>query len=294
MSAPCSVSNMSLIQRVARYRSAGMVWRKPLFNVRDRALVANINQREPKNRILAALPEAELALIATEITPVDTYLGQTLHRAGDAIQRVYFPEVGIISAMAVMADGSVLEIGMIGAEGMVGASVALGATTSSSEMICQTDGAAYCLPVQTLTRAMERAPHLERLLLKFVHAFGVQVAQIAACNVHHELSQRLARWLLAAHDRSGVVELALTHELLAVMLGVRRSTISVAAAALQKAGVIRYQHGRMTILDRAGLEAAACECYAVVAGEYRNFLTSASPIPGGRTPPPTSPRKHVV
>jgi hypothetical protein len=106
-------------------------------------------------------------------------------------------------------------------------------------------------------------------LLRYTHVFHVQVAQTAACNAHHELAQRLARWLLAAHDRSEAPELSLTQDLIAVMLGVRRSTVSIAAGTLQKAGVIRYQHGKITIVDRVGLENAACECYESVAGEYR-------------------------
>ena len=114
-----------------------------------------------------------------------------------------------------------------------------------------------------------RAPHLHDLLLRYTHVFHVQVAQTAACNAHHDLGQRLARWLLAAHDRSKVAELSLTQDLIAVMLGVRRSTVSIAAGTLQKAGVIRYQHGKITIVDRTGLENAACECYEAVASEYR-------------------------
>jgi CRP-like cAMP-binding protein len=128
------------------------------------------------------------------------------------------------------------------------------------------------MPVAAFKAAVEHAPHFRDLLLRYVHVFHVQVAQTAACNAHHELGQRLARWLLAAHDRSGRAELSLTQDLIAVMLGVRRSTVSLAAAQLQKAGVIQYQHGRITIIDRVGLERAACECYATVVSEYRRLL----------------------
>jgi CRP-like cAMP-binding protein len=138
--------------------------------------------------------------------------------------------------------------------------------------MCQTGGAAHSMPAGAFKDVVAQAPQLNDLLLRYVHVFHVQVAQTAACNAHHEIGQRLARWLLAAHDRSGVPELSLTQDLIAVMLGVRRSTVTVAASLLQKAGVIRYLHGRITILDRVGLENAACECYEAVVNEYRKLL----------------------
>src|SRR6185295_10093772 len=151
-------------------------------------------------------------------------------------------------------------------------SVILGATHSYSETMCQTGGGAYRMTASALKDAFDRLPQLRDLLLRYMHIFHVQVAQTAACNAHHELGQRLARWLLAAHDRSGVAQLSLTQDLIAVMLGVRRSTVSVAASTLQKAGVIRYQHGHITIIERVGLENAACECYEAVASEYRRLF----------------------
>ena len=229
-------------------------------------------QKAIRNRILAALPAPEFALLAKNLVLVELEIGETLHRAGETIEQIYFPEIGFISALSVLSDGSPLEIGLIGAEGVAGVSVVLGATTAYSETMCQTGGAAHRISVAAFKEAVEQAPHLKDLLLRYVHVFGVQVAQTAACNAHHEIGQRLARWLLAAHDRSGRAELSLTQDLIAVMLGVRRSSVSVAAATLQKAGVIRYQHGRITIIDRVGLENAACECYKAVVGEYRRLL----------------------
>jgi CRP-like cAMP-binding protein len=222
-----------------------------------------------RNRILAALPPEEFKLIADKLQRVELTLGQSLHRAGEPIEQVYFVENGFISALTMLSDGAPLEIGLIGAEGIAGVSVILGATNSYSETMCQTPGAAYRMSASALKEGAGQAPHLRDLLLRYTHVFHVQVAQTAACNAHHELGQRLARWLLAAHDRSDVAELSLTQDLIAVMLGVRRSTVSIAASTLQKAGVIRYQHGRITILDRVGLENAACECYEAVASEYR-------------------------
>jgi len=242
-------------------------------------------QKTIRNKILTALPALEFEILADSLVHVNLHLGETLHRAGEPIDQVYFPEIGFISALSVLANGSPLEIGLIGAEGVAGVSVVLGATTSYSETMCQTGGAAHSMPVAAFKKAIERAPTFRDLLLRYVHVFGVQVAQTAACNAHHELGQRLARWLLAAHDRSGVPELSLTQDLIAVMLGVRRSTVSVAAGQLQKAGVLRYQHGQITILDRVGLENAACECYQEVVDEYRRMLgTDPEVVAAGNLP----------
>lgn len=231
--------------------------------------MSQLSQTTVKNRILAALPALEFALMAKHLTRVDLALGESLHRAGDPISNVFFVESGFISALTMLSDGQPLEIGLIGAEGVAGVSVILGATHSYSETMCQTGGGAYRITTSALKEVVAHATHLRDLLLRYVHVFHVQVAQTAACNAHHELGQRLARWLLAAHDRSGVAELSLTQDLIAIMLGVRRSTVSIAASTLQRAGVIRYQHGRITIIDRVGLENAACECYEAVATEYR-------------------------
>jgi CRP-like cAMP-binding protein len=222
-----------------------------------------------RNRILASLPAAEFALVAEHLTRVELSLGEALHRAGDKITSVFFVESGFISVLSMLSDGQPLEIGLIGSEGIAGVSVILGATASYSETMCQTGGGAYRMSASALKDVAAKAPHLHDLLLRYTHVFHVQVAQTAACNAHHELGQRLARWLLAAHDRSDVPELSLTQDLIAVMLGVRRSTVSIAAGTLQRAGVIRYQHGKITIVDRVGLENAACECYEAVATEYR-------------------------
>lgn len=235
------------------------------------------DQARVKNRLLSALPASEFASFSPHLAHVDLELGQTLHRHGELIEHVYFVETGFISAMTVLLDGQPLEIGLIGAEGLAGASVVMGAKTSYAENMCQTGGGAYRMPAYALKEAFERSPAVRDLLLRYVCVFNVQVAQTAACNAHHELGQRLARWLLGAHDRSGTPELSLTQDLIAIMLGVRRSTVSVAAGLLQQAGVIRYAHGKITIVDRIGLENAACECYESVAGEYRRLFGEYTP-----------------
>ena len=234
--------------------------------------MARPTQPNVRNRLLAVLPPAEFAVVALMLTQVTLEIGQPLHRAGEIIDDVYFPETGFISALAVLSDGYHLEIGLIGAEGVAGVSVILGSNTSYSEAMCQTGGTAWKMTPTHLRKAAIELPRFRDLLLRYVEVFHIQVAQTAACNAHHELGQRLARWLLGAHDRSGVVELSLTQDLIATMLGVRRSTVSVAAGQLQKAGFIRYQHGLITIIDRTGLENAACECYESVAGEYRRLF----------------------
>lgn len=237
-----------------------------------------IDQTAIRNRLLSALPASELAMISQKLTLVTIDLGQTLHRHGDVIDYVYFVESGFISALTVLSDGQPLEIGLIGTEGVAGFSVVLGGKTSYAETMCQTEGKAYRMTAEGLREAFATAPALRDLLLRYVLLFQIQVSQTAACNAHHALEQRLARWMLAAHDRSQIARLSLTQDLIAVMLGVRRATVSIAASTLQRAGVIRYQHGKITILDRAGLEDAACECYQAVSGEQRRlFGDNAAP-----------------
>lgn len=211
-------------------------------------------------------------MLAPRMTRVTLELGQTLHHHGDVIDQVYFVETGFISALTVLSDGQPLEIGLIGSEGVAGFAVVLGGKTSYSETMCQTGGEAYRMSADALREAFAKSAALRDLLPRYALIFQVQVAQTAACNAHHALEQRLARWLLAAHDRSGTAELSLTQDLIAVMLGVRRATVSIAASTLQRAGVIRYQHGKITIVDRTGLENAACECYEAVCGESRRLF----------------------
>ncbi len=211
-------------------------------------------------------------MISRQLTLVTIDMGQTLHAHGDVIEHVYFVETGFISALNVLSDGRPIEIALIGSEGVAGFSVVLGGKTAYAETMCQTEGRAYRMAAADLTEVIVNAPVLRDLVLRYALLFQVQVSQSVACNAHHALEQRLARWLLAAHDRSRVAQLSLTQDLIAVMLGVRRATVSIAASTLQRAGVIRYQHGKVTIADRVGLENAACECYEAVSGEYRRLF----------------------
>lgn len=245
-------------------------------------------QVEIGNRLLAALTPQEFSLVATDLVHVVLQLGETLHRAGEAVGQVYFPETGLISALSVLPDGQPVEIGLIGAEGVAGVSVILGATAAYSETMCQTAGGAHRISVTALKRALEHLPRLRDMLLRYVHVFHVQVAQTAACNSQHELDERLARWLLAAHDRSGGPHLSLTQDMIAVLLGVRRSTVSVAAGELQRAGIIDYHRGHITIVDRVGLEHAACGCYQTVVDEYRHLMGVDLAVRPGCLPQPAN------
>lgn len=231
-----------------------------------------IDQTTIRNRILSALPPAEMAMISRQLTLVTMDMGQTLHGHGDVIEHVYFVETGFISALNVLSDGEPIEIALIGSEGVAGFTVVLGGKTAYAETMCQTEGRAYRMAAADLMEAIVNAPVLRDLVLRYALLFQVQVSQSVACNAHHALEQRLARWLLAAHDRSRVAQLSLTQDLIAIMLGVRRATVSIAASTLQRSGVIRYQHGKITIVDRVGLENAACECYEAVSGEYRRLF----------------------
>lgn len=234
--------------------------------------MASIRQSKLRNRLLVSLPADEFALVSSALEHVSLELGQTLHGSGEVIEHVYMVESGFISAMAILSDGLPLEVGLIGSEGAAGAPVLLGAKTSYCETMCQTGGDALRIRTGTFLSLAETCPVLRAETLKYLQIFHAQVIQTAACNAHHDLSQRLARWLLSAQDRSGVPELSLTQDLISIMLGVRRSTVSVAAATLQRAGIIRYQHGRITILDRVGLENAACECYEAISDEHRRLF----------------------
>jgi CRP-like cAMP-binding protein len=165
-----------------------------------------------------------------------------------------------------------VEVGLVGREGLVGLPIVLGDGTMTTEALVQMEGSALRVRPAELRAAFERNAGLRTLVLRYVLAHHVQVAQTAACNGHHAVDGRLARWLLMCHDRAERDEFPMTHEFMSLMLGSRRPSISVAAAVLQKAGMIRYTHGRMTVLDRAGLEAASCECYGVVREQFDNLL----------------------
>jgi CRP-like cAMP-binding protein len=229
-------------------------------------------QSAVRNRLLAALPPDDFAALAPALRPVGLDLRQTLYEPGQTIRAVHFPEAGMVSMLAPLEDGHAQEVGIVGREGLVGLPVLLGADRTSIEALVQMQGSALRIGAAELRAAFDRSSTLRALLLRYAQAFHAQVAQTAACNGRHAIDRRLARWLLVMHDRAEADEFPMTHEFASLMLGTGRPGISVAAAVLQRAGVIGYTHGRMTVLDRAGLEAASCECYGTVREQFEYLL----------------------
>ena len=218
----------------------------------------------PRNRLLAALPPDGLASLRPRLEPVELPLRQVLHPAGGPVEWAYFPEAGWVSMVAYLEDGDAAEVGLVGREGVVGLPLLLGADRDDIEAMVQAPGTALRIGAEAFRAALEDIPGLRPLLLRHALVHHGQVARTAACNGRHHTEERLARWLLMAHDRAGGVEFPMTHEFLSMMLGVRRAGITVTAGQLQKAGFVSYDRGRIRVTDRAGLESAACECYGVV------------------------------
>jgi CRP-like cAMP-binding protein len=234
--------------------------------------MSRIEQSTVRNRLLAALPPGDFAALAPALRPVELELKQVLYEPGQTIRAAYFVEGGMVSMLAPLEDGHVQEVGIVGREGLVGLPVVLGADRTSIEALVQMEGAAWRLGAAELRAAFERGAPLRSLLLRYAQAFHAQVAQTAACNGRHAIDRRLARWLLVMHDRAEDDEFPMTHEFASLMLGTGRPGVSVAAAVLQKAGVVSYTHGHMAVLDRAGLEAASCECYGTVREQFEYLL----------------------
>jgi CRP-like cAMP-binding protein len=216
-----------------------------------------------RNRLLAALPPEDLAQLWSRLEPAELPFHQTLHAVGEPISAVYFPETGWASMLAYLEDGDAAEVGLIGREGFVGLPVLLGADHDDLEAMVQAPGTALRMDKAAFRAALEGVSAFRTLLLRYALVHHGQVARTAACNGRHHTDQRLARWLLMAHDRSEGDGFPMTHEFLSMMLGVRRAGVTVAAGLLSKAGFIRYERGRMEVTDRPGLESAACECYGV-------------------------------
>jgi len=232
-------------------------------------MLAIRNPRE--NQLLAALPDAEWGRWQPQLEPVDLPLGQVLYESGSVLSHVYFPTTAIISLLYVLEDGASAEIAVVGNEGIVGVSLFMGGESTPSRAVVQSAGQGYRLKAEAIKEEFNRAPVLH-LLLRYTQALITQMAQTAVCNRHHSLGQQLCRWLLLSMDRLQGNELVMTQELIANMLGVRREGVTEGALKLQRAGIIRYARGRITVLDRTGLEARSCECYAVVKKEYDRLL----------------------
>ena len=225
-----------------------------------------------QNHLLDALPASDYERVASHLELIPMKLGDVLYESGASPRYVYFPTTSIISLLYVMEDGASAEIAIVGNEGVLGISLFMGGDTTPSRAVVQSAGLAFRLKAQLLKDEFARFGPTMHLLLRYTQALITQMSQTAVCNRHHSVDQQLCRWLLLSLDRLQSNELSMTQELIANMLGVRREGVTEAAGKLQKAGLIRYQRGRITVLDRPGVEARSCECYQVVKTEFDRLL----------------------
>ena len=223
------------------------------------------------NRLLAALPDTEWQRWLPDLEWVQLPLGEVLYESGGALSHVYFPTTAIVSLLYVMENGASAEIAVVGYEGLVGISLFMGGESTPSRAVVQSAGEGFRMKAAAIKDVFNHPPVLH-LLLRYTQALITQMAQTAVCNRHHSLDQQLCRWLLLSLDRLKGSELVMTQELIANMLGVRREGVTESALKLQKAGLIQYSRGRISVLDRPGLESRSCECYAVVKKEYDRLL----------------------
>lgn len=228
-----------------------------------------------RNRLLRSLTAADRAAIAPHLDQVVLARGQVLAERGDRIQYAYFPQRCVLSLVTALSDGSIVESATVGHEGVVGLSTFLADGIAFERAIAQVPNLATRMSANVLATLATERPTIRALLLRYTQALLRQTAQSVACLQHHPIDERCARWLLQTHDRVGEDSFSLTHEFLAAMLGVRRAGVTVALGALQSAGFITYQRGRLAVVDRAGLESAACECYRVITDEYNRLLPTA-------------------
>jgi CRP-like cAMP-binding protein len=224
------------------------------------------------NRILDLLSAEEFNRLAPHCEAVSLAYKQTVYRSGDALNTVLFPVSGMLSYLVVLEEGREIEVAMIGNEGVLGAAAILGVEQAPNRVVAQAPSEGLRLPLPAFRRAMERIPRLEILVRRYLAVALHNARQLVACNVLHPVSPRLCRWLLMAHDRLGVDCCPLTHEFLAELLGVRRQTVTAATRALQDMELITSQRGSLTIVNRAGLENAACECYRIMRDFHERYL----------------------
>jgi len=227
------------------------------------------------NRLLAALPEADYLVLLPFLEPVQLPLGEAVYESGGPQGHVYFPTNSIVSLLYVMEDGASAEIAVVGNEGILGIALFMGGETTPSRAVVQSAGEGYRLKAHLLKQEFNRFGPMLHLLLRYTQALITQMSQTAVCNRHHSVDQQLCRWLLLSLDRLASNELTMTQELIANMLGVRREGVTEAAGKLQALGLIHYSRGRITVLDRPGIEAKACECYEVVKREFDRLLPEA-------------------
>lgn len=228
--------------------------------------------RALQNRILAALPHEEYERLAPRVKPYAFEQGDSIYEPNQPIEHAYFPLGGMASVLATMQDGSSVEVGVVGKEGFLGFPPLIGVKSTPTTTISQISGPALKIEVGVLKEEFDRGGTLQLVLNRYLQAQVIQLSQVAACNRVHDVNERLARWLLMTHDRVEEDRLRLTHEFLAQMLGANRATVSLTAGIFQQAGLIRYSRGLITVLNRGGLEAIACECYGVMKSEFERAL----------------------
>ncbi len=235
------------------------------------SLNQNLFQQRP-NKLLAALPDSDYERLFPYLKLVPLQVQQILYEAAEPITQVYFPDKAVVSIVTTMEDGSTAEVGIVSNEGMVGIPVILGDNTTTTTAFVQIAGAGMQMNADVFRAEFNRGGALQTLLLCYVQAVYSELAQGAACNRLHTLEERLARWLLTVSDRLESEDFPLTHEFISQMLGVRRSGVTVAASTLSRAGMITYQRGHISILNREDLEATSCECYQVIQKEFARLL----------------------
>jgi CRP-like cAMP-binding protein len=229
----------------------------------------------PANRLLALLPAAEFEQLRPHLFPVNLAAGEAIYDAGRPANWIYFPTTAVVSFVHTTESGATTQVGLVGNEGVLGLAVVLGARSLPDGAIVQIAGEALRAREDVVAEAFWRGGMLQHLLLRYVQALLTQISQTAACNQMHSVEQRLCRWLLLCLDRVQAEELAMTQEFLAGMLGDRRESVTLAAGNLQSLGLIQYARGRIVVLDRAGLEVRACECYRLVRSEIARLLSRA-------------------
>ena len=230
------------------------------------------------NQLLAAIPPADWLLWLPELEPIELPLGLVLYESGRTLGHVYFPIDAIVSLLYVMENGDSAEIAVVGNEGVVGISLFMGGESTPSRAVVQSAGHGVRMTADAIQAEFYRSAPVMHLMLRYTQALITQTAQTAVCNRHHTLDKQLCRWLLLSMDRLQGNDLVMTQELIANMLGVRREGVTEAALKLQAAGLIRYARGRITVIDRPGLERRVCECYAVVKSEYDRLLPELTAV----------------
>jgi CRP-like cAMP-binding protein len=237
-----------------------------------------IKNNAVKNHLLAAISVEEFVRLEPHLESISLPLGEVIYESGDKMTHVYFPTTAIISMLYIMENGATAEIGIAGNNGLIGSALFMGGESTSSRAVVQSKGDAIRIKANALQTEFDRGGFFQKLLLRYTQSLITQISQTAVCNRLHNVDQQLCRWLLINHDQLETNKLIMTQELIANMLGVRREGVAVAAKKLQEKGLIEYVRGTITMLNRKGLEEAACECYQIVMDEYERLLGKYIPI----------------